>query len=428
MAKSLTATGIEALKKKAASTGKRQTAFDARTPGLAVRATPTGTATFYVMTRDPAGKQRWAEIRDGNASVRSLAKARELAPQGLVAVKNGQTPYPKIEPAVEDDTYGKVVDRFIQQYAKPRQRTWRETARVLGLQEDQANPDVLKPIKGSLADPKKWGKRPIAEISRKEVDSYLSGLVEAEKKAAARVALSWLKTLWRWAWRRHLVDFPIMDALKAEDFGITRKSRDRFYADKEIKALWRAQSDKLTSRERAFIKLSILLGVRAGALAGMRKSEFESLEKPTLWTVPTERTKTRKSREEEGRVYLVPIPPLARRVLLPLLKGEGKLVFPSAIREGAVMDCGTPFTRKVREASGVADWTHHAHRHTLATWLQNQGHDEYDRALVLQHAGAGMATGGYSHGYSLDRARELLEKWANHIAATVSAKGVELLA
>lgn len=408
MAKSLTATGIESLKRKAAKTEKRQTAFDARTPGLAVRVTPAGGASFYVMTRDPAGRQRWAEIRDGNAPVTKLAKARELAPQGVANLKNGKEAFPRIEPQAEPDTYGQVVDRFIRQYAKPRQRTWKETERIL-----KTAP---------------WEKRFVGEITKRDAIRYLNEMVEADKKAAARVALSWLKTLWRWAWRQELVDFPIMDALRAEDFGVTRKARDRFFDDGEIKALWNATSDKLTNRERGFLKLSILLGVRAGALAGMCKSELNSPENPTLWTVPTERTKTRKSREGDGRVYLIPISPLARRVLLPLLKGEGDLVFPSTTRKGVPMDCGTPLTRKVREASGVEDWTHHAHRHTLATWLQNQGHDEYDRALVLQHAGAGTVTGDYSHGYSIDRARELLEKWSDHVACVAAPNGAELLA
>src|SRR3546814_20778001 len=93
----------------------------------------------------------------------------------------------------------------------------------------------------------------------------------------------------------------------------------------------------MTARERGFLKLSILLGVRAGALTKMRKSELDDRENPTLWTIPTPQTKTRKSQEHKGRVYLVPISPLARRVLLPLLKGDGDMVFPSAKRRGPTM-------------------------------------------------------------------------------------------
>lgn len=154
----------------------------------------------------------------------------------------------------------------------------------------------------------------------------------------------------------------------------------------------------------------------------MRKEELDDQEEPTLWTVPTERTKTNKRREHEGRVYLVPLPPLASEILKPLLKAEGDLAFPSR-REGKPMDCGSKFMAKVRDASQVKDWHSHAHRHTISTWLQNQGHDEYDRGLVLNHAGSGSVTSGYSHGYSLARKRVLMEKWADHVSAITESEG-----
>ncbi len=160
----------------------------------------------------------------------------------------------------------------------------------------------------------------------------------------------------------------------------------------------------------------------------MRKSELDDVEHPTLWTVPTERVKTRKSREHEGRVYLIPISPLARRVLLPLLRGDGDLVFPSTVANNQPMSADGHLRAKVRKASGVEDWSAHTHRHTVATWLQKTGHDEFDRALVLNHAAGGTVTSQYSHGYGLDRARKLLDAWADHISSVVAAEDVELIA
>ena len=406
MKRNLTNRFIESIKPKP---GKRETVFDTRQPGLAIRVTDRGHRRFYVMSRGPDGKQKWAEVRDGNATVTSLARARELAPEGLARIKNGRTAFPKIEPPVEEelDTYEAVRERFIRQYAEPRQRTWKETERIL-----KALP---------------WDKRLIEEITKKDAIKFLNDLIAADKKATARVTLSWLKAMWRWAWRQDLIDFPVMDALKPEDFGITKVVRARTYSDDELAELWRA-TGKLGRREQAYVKLLMLLGVRRGALRGMRKSEFDDLERPTVWTIPPERTKTRKSRETEGRVYKIPIPPLARRVLVPLLKGDGDLVFPSPTLKGQAADFGTPYRLKVRDASGVADWTAHAHRHSIATWRQNEAHDEYDRGLVLNHASSGSVTAGYSHGYSLDRARALLDKWAEHVAGVVAAEGVELLA
>ncbi len=87
---------------------------------------------------------------------------------------------------------------------------------------------------------------------------------------------------------------------------------------------------------------------------------------------------------------------------------------------------GTAIKAKVRENSGVADWTYHACRDTISTWLQDQGHSKYERGLVLNHSESGV-TADYSHGFSLKLKRQLLEKWADHVAQEVQPKGAVLL-
>ncbi|MSO69726.1 MAG: DUF4102 domain-containing protein, partial [Alphaproteobacteria bacterium] len=253
MAKVLTERFVSTLK--APPEGRRLTVFDSRQPGLCIRVTSTGNRSFYVVSRAPAGKQRWAEVRDGNAPVTSLARARELAPAGVANIKNGREAFPRIEAEPEKDAYETVVARFVKQYAEPRQRTWKETARILN-----ATP---------------WGKRPFGEITKKDAIAYLDGLVAEGKRATAAITLRWLKTLWRWAARRDLVASPVMDPLSAEqDFAIIPIVRDRVYSDAELKALWNA-TGRLSAKERAYLKLWMLAGSRAGALGGMRRSELD---------------------------------------------------------------------------------------------------------------------------------------------------------
>ena len=199
MQRNLTDRFIKAIK---AAPGKRVTVFDTKATGMCIRTTDTGHQRFYVMSRDPAGKQKWAEVKDGNATVTGLAQARGLAPQGIANIKNGLPAYPKIEPPAPVETYAAVVARFIEQAAKPRQRTWKETERIL------------------TAIP--WGHRPMVDITKADAIKYLNEKVAAGHLATGRNALAWTKTLWRWAWRQDLIGFPVMDALKAEDFGFVR--------------------------------------------------------------------------------------------------------------------------------------------------------------------------------------------------------------
>jgi integrase len=85
------------------------------------------------------------------------------------------------------------------------------------------------------------------------------------------------------------------------------------------------------------------------------------------------------------------------------------------------LDPGTPLSEKLVEFGAPKDFNFHAVRHTIATWLENAGHSEYERGLVLNHSGKAGVTAGYSHGYPLDLKRQLLCKWADHVEKLVTA-------
>ena len=403
MARNLTDIFCETAKPKK---GKRLHFFDSQVPGLCLRINPTGKKTFTIVVRGPDPerpgniKQKWAEV--GQYGVVTLTEAREQAREGIKRIKNGLEPFPKAVPTEAPRMFETVREDFIEKYAQPRQRTWKETERV------------LKSVG--------WDDRLFAEITKSDAYDLLDGFIADGHGAKARVTLAWLKTLWRWAWKRDYIETPLMDAV---EIAIERKVRERVFSDDEIKALWGA-SDGLANQERAFIKLLTLLGVRKNELAKMRRGELDSPDKPTLWTIPPERTKTKKSSTKK-RVYLVPLPPLAQRILKPLLKSDGDLLFPGH-HEGKAFDPGTGFTRKVRAASGIADWYPHGLRDSVATWMQNEGASEYERGLILNHAGSGSVTGDYSHGFPVDLKRKWLRRWADHVAKVVATEGVELLA
>ena len=69
MRRNLTERFVQTLKPKPGK--KKITVFDAKTTGLAV-IVEGDARTYKVMTRDPAGKQRWAEVKDGIAARPSI--------------------------------------------------------------------------------------------------------------------------------------------------------------------------------------------------------------------------------------------------------------------------------------------------------------------------------------------------------------------
>jgi integrase len=328
--------------------------------------------------------QRLAERLDpGTARKGSVPMQDDAFVVPAVAWNSHSDPNEQLETEQASGTYGAIVDRFIELYAKPRQRTWHNTERAL------------------KAWCKPWLNKPINEITKIDAYDLIEGYVAEGKHAKAAVTQAWVKTFWRWAYQRDLVTDAVMEKVAVE---CQKRTRNKTYSEDEIIAAWRA-SNRLDVITRAYFKLLILLAPRKGALAQMRWCDLNA--EVTVWTTPPEWVKQSKKRaSEKKRTYVTPLPLLAQRVLKRLPKTDDR-VFPAFEPKVYVI-------RKLVLAGGP-DGDFHRWRHTIATWLQGQGYSEEDCGLVLNHAHAGTATAGYCHGYPIARKRELLDKWAKYI-------------
>ena len=235
--------------------------------GLSVLVSAGGTKTFR-STFYLDGKR--IDRKLGRVGELDLTEARRLTQEDRKKALEGIDPR---KPA-RDRTkllYEDVVEQFIEHYAKPRQRTWDQTQRVL---------KKCEPLLGL----------PIDTISKQDVRTMLRGFIADGHPYKAAVSHAWLKKLWRWAAQEDLVTSPIMEAVSIE---IEKRERDRVYSDAEIKASWDA-ANKLDAVEGAYIKLLMLLAPRRTALACLRRSHLDDADNPTLWTTPWELTKSRK--------------------------------------------------------------------------------------------------------------------------------------
>jgi integrase len=203
-----------------------------------------------------------------------------------------------------------------------------------------------------------------------------------------------------------------MDRVSVE---VEARTRERVFSPEEIRATWIA-AEHLGGDAEPYVKLLILLAPRKTALAAAEAEQFAT----GLWTVPHELTKTRKKAAKK-RVYLVPLS-AAAEAILPL--PDSGRVFPglalSWTKSGGVVFKGNELKTDLVACGAPADFTFHTWRHTIATWLEDEGHSEWERGLVLNHSGSGSVTAGYSHGYPLELKRGLLEKWAGHVGEIVN--------
>ena len=190
--------------------------------------------------------------------------------------------------------------------------------------------------------------------------------------------------------------------------------------EEEMRLIW-AAADQL-DKEGDYLKLIILTVLRRDELAEARWSEFDNTDAPTIFKVSTERTKLKAAaKADKKRVYTVPLVPLAQRILRGV-KRDGDLVFPGLDAEGVkakllTLDQGAP-----------ADFKLHTFRHTCATFLENKGRSEWERGLVLNHAGSGgSTTSGDPHGYPVELKRSLLLEWADYVESVTTPVGAARL-
>src|SRR3546814_10156694 len=114
----------------------------------------------------------------------------------------------RVEASDERNLYRNVAADFVNRHAKRKNRSWQETARLLGLRPDPDTDGELKPIKGGLADNKKWGARRVHEIARRDVRELIAGIKERGPPVPASRQTTAVRELFNWAVERDIIEAP----------------------------------------------------------------------------------------------------------------------------------------------------------------------------------------------------------------------------
>jgi integrase len=351
-----------------------------------------GKTVSWVFAR--VGEMEVDDARDECGRHRHLAQRKGIDPKG---------------PKPGEQTFAEVAAEYVEKYCKPNQRRWSQ-------------------VDGALKRCTPLLKRPFDAIELGEVMRYLDDLA-TKHPAAATVTLSHLKNLWRWAKTRGYVKgLSIFVDVKAD---FEKRRRERVYSDDEVKAIWKAAEAMPVPVETAFFKVLLLLAPRIASLAFMKREHLTIDDKgnPVVWITPHELTKSTKRVKDPSakpRIYITPLPLMVQRILKPLLAKapEGDdLVFkglPIRRTKDGSPDLETQrLVRWLVKGGAAQDFKAHSMRHTVATWLENEGASEWERGLVLNHSGS-TVTAGYSHGHATKLKLELLTKWTAHVEGLVS--------
>jgi integrase len=375
MSKSLTAIAIKNLRARP----ERFEVSDLGCPGLRVVVFPSGHKSFIVRYRSRGARQEKLtlgpclielsgtvepETSPQIGTPLSLAAARALCAQSLREARAGKDPAEerrrrrKQEGASLSDTLEAVAQEFLRRRG-PELRT---------VSQRRADLELL--CRSPL------GRLPIAEISRGQYIRVLDHIADHNGPVRSDRCLSALKTLLLWHAERS--DYVSVLGRGGRRTSISERARDRTLSDDELRRVWVAAGQ--TELFGDLIKLALLTGARRSEIAGLRHSELTQGETGTVWTIPSERHKTKTS-------MVIPLSKAALKIIMtrPRL---GDFVFTS--------DGNRPIggfdTRKAAldRLSGVAGWTIHDTRRTVRTLLSRCGIDADTAERCLTHKIGGV--------------------------------------
>jgi len=154
----LTARTLESLPP--APVGRQVDYFDAgaNVPGFGVRLSPTSKRTWFLLYR---ANGRLRRLTLGTFPPMLLADAREAGRRALLAVQvDNADPAAAKRARRSALTFSQLAEHYIEQWAKPRKRSWRDDARRLR----------------TICQPR-WGSQPASEVTRTDVRKLLGEIV-----------------------------------------------------------------------------------------------------------------------------------------------------------------------------------------------------------------------------------------------------------
>jgi integrase len=389
MSQPLTVRTIETLK----PGPKRKEIPDRHLPGLYLILQPSGARSWAVRYRS-GGQTRKHTL--GSYPAIDLKTARTLASRALRAAAEGRDPAREKaqERSALPDTVEAVAKQFVELHCRRanRPRTIEATRQLLDLH-------VLP----------RWRRRPIHDVTRRDVLELLDGLVESGRPVAANRVLTAIRKMFNWAIERDIIAASPCAGVKPPT---PEQSRDRVLSDDELANVWRA-ANELGGPFGALVTLLILTGQRRDEVARMAWGEVDL--DAQLWTLPKERSKN-------GQPHDVALSPPAVSILTSqprigdsfVLTTDGKSAASNYSANKRQLD-------KLLPADMPAWWLHDLRR-TVASGMARLGINLPVIEKILNHSSGsfGGIVGVYQRHNFADEKRRALERWGAHVADLVA--------
>lgn len=404
----------------------QETHYDQLIDCFALRVSAGGAKTWIVQRRvevfDHASgthKRVVRRIKLGRFPLMKLEAARKAARDTLLLIEEGKDPKQQQELDQEQrriaqrDTFGHIRDRFLEEY-EGRNRPLRAKTRK----------DYTRILRTLFPE---WEHKPLAEITRRDVDEAISRVKRARGGCPANRAFACLRKFMNWATSKTLIDAAPTNGLERPAI---ERARERVLHERELFFLWKAFAAAPVFEP--VLKLLLITAQRREEVAGMQWSEIDNLEgSEPLWTIPSTRAKN-------GNEHLVPLSPLAATIAKAAARTKSDFLFTTtgksavsgyskaktniekALRETDVQDDDPGAAELTR--LNTLNWRIHDFRRTAATLMAEFGVPRDVVEKILNHTSGtrGGVAGTYNRSELLEERRVALDLWAIYLERITS--------
>ncbi|MBF0185151.1 MAG: tyrosine-type recombinase/integrase [Magnetococcales bacterium] len=290
----------------------------------------------------------------------------------------------------------RVVEEYLERWAKPRKRTWPEDQRML-------QKDVLP----------RWGRRKAKEITRHDVVKMLDEMQDRGATTTANRTLACVRKMFNFAVSRGVVDVSPCLGVQAP---VAERQRDRVLTLEEMRAFWNGLDQAgMSEGTRLALKLQFLTATRKGEVVTASWADFDLVG--GWWTLPVESSKNKMA-------HRIPLSSQALSILerIKALSGDSPWLFPSRIPGRHVGQTSVDHAlRKNLAVLGVEQFTPHDLRRTAASLMTGMGVSRLVVSKILNHVEQGITAVYDRHSYDAEK-RLALDAWGRRLEAIVTGQ------
>jgi Arm DNA-binding domain len=376
-------------------------------PGLYLVLQASGVKSWSVRFRNSEGRTRKFTI--GRWPDVSISAARDEARRVIEAAKLGRDPQDeklRQRRGTQASLYHAVAADYIERQARPNNRSWKVTARHLGL---RVEPDeTLHPAPTGYFT--RWLKRAVARVTKADVQDLVDDVRTRSGPVAANRHLAALKVFFNWCVER--------DVLAASPAAHVRRpakeeARDRVLENFELRVIWDAAAN-VPPAYGDLVRALMLLGQRPNEVGGMREAELSG----DTWTIPALRTKNK-------RAHQVPLVGLAARIVASRPRVNGMLftVFGKKPIAASASKAKAQLDEAITRVHGkpLASWQLRDLRRTVTSGMGRLGVDHLvaDRALNHKSGAQSAIAAVYNRNAYFVERRAAFEKWDAHVKGLI---------